>query len=75
MVTGLVVTVLALALAILASPTALTPQQGFPEALMHALKWDLLFFICLAVNIGLLARHRFFTPEDIDGSDLTTGTP
>ena len=27
------------------------------------------------VNIGLLARHRFFTPEDIDGGGLTKGTP
>lgn len=75
MVTGLVVTMLALALAILAPPTVLTPQQSYPETLPHALKWDLLLFFCLAVNIGLLARHRFFTPEDIDGGGLTTGTP
>jgi uncharacterized membrane protein YecN with MAPEG domain len=27
------------------------------------------------VNIGLLARHRFFTPDDIDGGGLTKGTP
>jgi uncharacterized membrane protein YecN with MAPEG domain len=26
------------------------------------------------VNIGLLARHRFFTPDDIDGGGLTKGT-
>ena len=29
---------------------------------------------CLAINIGLLARHRFFTPDDIDGGGLTPGT-
>ncbi len=28
----------------------------------------------LLVSIGALARHRFFTPEDIDGSGLTSGT-
>jgi len=28
----------------------------------------------LAVCIARLARHRFFTPEDIDGSGLTQGT-
>ncbi|MEP3045434.1 MAG: MAPEG family protein [Roseibium sp.] len=30
--------------------------------------------LCLMISIGLLARHRFFTPEDIDGSGLTEGT-
>jgi hypothetical protein len=74
MVTGLVATVLALALAILVQPAALTPQEAYPETLAHALKWDVLLVICLAVNIGLLARHRFFTPEDIDGGGLTSGT-
>lgn len=28
----------------------------------------------LLVSIGRLARHRFFTPADIDGSGLTQGT-
>lgn len=74
MVAGLVVTVLALTLAILLEPSALIPQQGYPETLAHALSWDVLLVLCLAVNIGLLARHRFFTPEDIDGGGLTKGT-
>lgn len=30
--------------------------------------------LVLMVSIGALARHRFFTPEDIDGSGLTEGT-
>jgi uncharacterized membrane protein YecN with MAPEG domain len=41
---------------------------------MHALRWDVLIVLCLTANIGLLARHRFFTPEDIDGGGLTKGT-
>ena len=35
---------------------------------------DVLIVLCLTANIGLLARHRFFTPEDIDGGGLTKGT-
>jgi uncharacterized MAPEG superfamily protein len=38
------------------------------------LKTDLLLALWLGVSIGYLARHRFFTPEDIDGSGLTQGT-
>ena len=30
--------------------------------------------IILAVSIGRLAKHRFFSPEDIDGGGLTHGT-
>ena len=29
----------------------------------------------LAVSIGRLAKHRFLTPEDIDGGGLSAGTP
>jgi len=28
----------------------------------------------LLIGVGLLARHRFFTPADIDGGGLTEGT-
>jgi len=75
MVAGVITTLLALALAISAHPPALTPEQGYAPALAHALKWDVLLVVSLTVNIGLLARHRFFTPEDIDGGGLTKGTP
>ena len=30
--------------------------------------------LCLTVAIARLARHRFFTPEDIDGGALSTNT-
>lgn len=61
--------------AILVPPAAFMPQQGYPSTLAHALKWDLLLVVCLAASVALLARHRFFTPADIDGSGLTSGTP
>ena len=75
MVAGVIVTLLVLGLAIGAHPTALIPEPGYAAALAHALKWDVLLVISLTVSIGLLARHRFFTPEDIDGGGLTKGTP
>jgi hypothetical protein len=28
----------------------------------------------LGLSVGRLARHRFFTPQDIDGGGLTNGT-
>ncbi|WP_420402679.1 MAPEG family protein [Nisaea sp.] len=38
------------------------------------LRWDALVLLCLVIAVGNLARHRFFTPADIDGSGLTAGT-
>lgn len=75
MATGASVTVAALGLAIVASPQALMPDDGLAAALAHALRWDLLIAGWLAVNVGVLARHRFVTPEDIDGGAVMEGTP
>jgi MAPEG family len=41
---------------------------------VFALKCDAMVFAALGVSIGLLARHRFFTPLDIDGSALSSGS-
>ena len=40
-----------------------------------ALKWTLLPVLTLMVSIMRVANHRFSSPEDIDGSGLTDGTP
>jgi len=74
MAAGLVATLAALALAITARPTLLTPTDDYAASVVHALRWDVLIGLCLTANIGLRARHRFFTPEDIDGGGLTKGT-
>ncbi|MCA1798064.1 MAG: MAPEG family protein [Xanthomonadaceae bacterium] len=74
-VSGSIVTLLALTLAVVTHPSALTPDPGFSASLVHALSWDVLIAACLMVSIGLVARHRFFTPDDIDGGGLTKGTP
>ena len=71
-VAGLAITLVVLGLAIAGMLSPLMP--GARPPLAHALTWDTLVLACLAVNIGLLARHRFFTPDDIDGGGLTPGT-
>ena len=44
------------------------------ERLSVAVKSALFPAAFLAISIGRLARHRFFTPEDIDGGGLSAGT-
>jgi uncharacterized membrane protein YecN with MAPEG domain len=60
--------------AVLAPPAALIPLDGPADRLIAALRWDVLVVACLILSIGALARHRFFTPADIDGSGLTNAT-
>jgi hypothetical protein len=59
-VAGLGITLVVLGLAIAGMLSPLMP--GTRPPLAHALAWDTLVVACLAINIGLLARHRFFTP-------------
>ena len=44
------------------------------DKLAFVLKSDLPIAIWLGISVGMLARHRFFTPEDIDGGGLSSGT-
>ena len=76
MMLGLASTLLALALAIVAAPVAFLPaDNSAASAIAHALRWDILLVLWLAASIAMLARHRFFTPADIDGGGLSDGTP
>lgn len=76
MMLGLACSLLALALAIATAPSAFLPRDdSTASAIAHALRWDLLPVLWLAANIAMLARHRFFTPADIDGGGLSDGTP
>ena len=73
MLAGLAITVASLALAIFSGLKSLV---WFEDALpAHVINRDTLVIACLAINIALLARHRFFTPDDIDGGGLSKGTP
>ena len=60
--------------AILFGPALLSPDAPAGERLAIALQADVFLALWLGVSIGLLARHRFFTPEDIDGGGLTRGS-
>jgi uncharacterized membrane protein YecN with MAPEG domain len=44
-----------------------TSPDSFPETLIFSLKWDLLIALSLTINIAMLAKHRFFSEQDIDG--------
>lgn len=55
-------------------PKLLTQGTFTGERIAFALKADLVIVLWLGLSIGRLARHRFFTPEDIDGGGVTQGT-
>lgn len=75
---GMIAAVLACALALAAGAFFLSGSlapgdtAGSRTALAAACVFAIAFW--LLASIGALARHRFFTPEDIDGSGLTEGT-
>lgn len=74
MASASVLALLALAGGAWLGPKVLALPKSQETALLAALRWDILVLICLIAAIGNLARHRFFTPADIDGSGLTAGT-
>jgi hypothetical protein len=55
-------------------PMSALPVDEPGARLSFASQWALLPVLTLMVSIMRVANHRFATPEDIDGSGLTTGT-
>ncbi len=74
MTLGLTVTVISIGLAISGVLERIAPTATGGPPLRDALRWDALIIACLAINIAAIARHRFFSPDDIDGSGLSRGT-
>ena len=74
MLTGVAITVVVLAAAIATSPFPPPPDASAGARIAFALKADAFLALWLAWCIGRLAKHRFFTPDDIDGGGLTEGT-
>lgn len=74
MLAALTLSLAALAWAAIMGPAFLLPPVDSASPLIWALRWDAGILACLILAIGNLARHRFFTPADIDGSGLTGGT-
>ncbi len=64
---GAAVTITAIASGILFDPLALSSHGSIQERLSVALESSLLPVLFLAASVARLAKHRFFTPEDIDG--------
>lgn len=69
-----------LSVAGLSSVSLLIPLSALPAdeqgaRIAWALQWSLLPILALMFAIMRVANHRFYTPEDIDGSGLTNGTP
>ncbi len=75
MAIGAVFTIAAIVGAAAWHPATLLPNDNTVARIAFALKWNLLPLVCLVVAVGRLARHRFFTPDDIDGGGLSPGTP
>lgn len=73
-IAGATVTVIVIAGMILAAPELLSADASTGERIAFALRADAFVALWLGISVGLLARHRFFTPEDIDGGGLTHGT-
>ena len=67
-IAGALITLIVIVGAILVSPNgAVAPEASPGERLAFAIRADAFIALWLAISVGLLARHRFFTPEDIDG--------
>ena len=74
MTIGAATSLIVIIAAILLGPALLSPEASAGERLAFALKADAFLALWLGVSIGLLARHRFFTPADIDGGGLSQGS-
>ena len=70
-----VLTVVGLCGVSLLLPLNMLPLDEPGARIAWALKWALLPVLALMVAIMRVANYRFSSPEDIDGSGLTEGTP
>ena len=74
MIAGAAISFVVIVGAILIGPMPLSPEASAGERLAFAIWADAFIALWLAISIGMLARHRFFTPEDIDGGGLSVGS-
>ena len=73
-VVGATVTLVVILGAIYAGPLALSMEATSGERIAFALSVDAIIALWLGISIALLARYRFYSPEDIDGGGLTHGS-
>ena len=55
-------------------PVSALPADDAGSRLAWATQWALLPTLTLMISIMRVANYRFYSPDDIDGSGLTTGT-
>ena len=73
-IVGVTITLVVIVGAIVAGPMVLSPEATVGERIAFALTVDVFIALWLGISIAALARHRFFSPEDIDGGGLAEGT-
>src|SRR5919106_141472 len=56
-------------------PVSPLPPDEPGARMAWAVQWALLPVLTLMVAVARVGNHRFYTPEDIDGSGLTSGMP
>jgi hypothetical protein len=56
-------------------PLSTLPGDEPGARIAWAVQWALLPVLTLMVSVARVGNYRFYTPEDIDGSGLTSGTP
>jgi hypothetical protein len=73
-IVGATITVAVIVGSILVGPMLLSPEASVEDRIAFALRADVFIALWLGISVGFLARHRFLTPEDIDGGGLAPGT-
>lgn len=71
---GLLMAIAIIVMGVWFNPFSFSDNLNEMERLSIALQCSLIPTFFLAISIGRLAKHRFFTPEDIDGGGLSHGS-
>lgn len=74
MAMGAAIAVAIIVVGISLNPLRFAPDLPLAARMAVAVRSSSLLALCLAVAVGRLAKHRFFTPEDIDGGGLHPGS-
>jgi hypothetical protein len=71
---GVLAAIILIAGGITLNPFDYTENVTHSDRISIAVQSGILIAFCLAISIARLAKHRFFSPEDIDGGGLTEGS-
>lgn len=74
MVSAMLLSILSISLAVIYGPFNYAEINHYSQRLEVLGGTLILPTLLLIVSIGRLAKYRFFSPEDIDGSGLTSGS-